>query len=60
MHSRRSIPSYRDLESLCRSQARLSSTPQTRKILEKMAFEYQVLAECQENDEFEAGKSASV
>jgi hypothetical protein len=32
--------SYRSLELLCRKQAALSSTPDTRKKLERMALEY--------------------
>jgi hypothetical protein len=41
--------SYRSLERLCRAQAELSTTPQTRKELERMAREYGVLADCQDD-----------
>jgi hypothetical protein len=37
--------SYRSLERLCRNQAALSSTKETRAILETMAAEYRRLAE---------------
>ena len=37
--------SYRDLESLCRQQAKLSATPETRHELERMALEYKRLAD---------------
>ena len=56
---KRDIHSYRELEQLCRKQAQLSATPQTRKALEKMAFEYQLLADWLESDEAEARKPPS-
>jgi hypothetical protein len=37
--------SYRSLELLCRQQAALSATPDTRKELERMAREYAALAD---------------
>jgi hypothetical protein len=37
--------SYRELESLCRQQAKLSATPKTRHELERMALEYKQLAD---------------
>ena len=37
--------SYRSLELLCRKQAAMSSTPATRKELERMAQEYKLLAD---------------
>jgi hypothetical protein len=58
MHHQRNV-SYRELEEMCRKQARLSVTPRTRQILEIMAFEYQVLADWQESDELEAGTRTS-
>jgi hypothetical protein len=39
---------YRSLELLCRRQAKLSATPALRDELERMALEYQKLAEWQE------------
>jgi hypothetical protein len=41
---------YRSLELLCRQQAALSSTPGTRKELERMALEYKVLADWLERE----------
>jgi len=40
--------SYRSLELLCRQQAKLSATPETRNELERMALEYRQLADWQE------------
>jgi hypothetical protein len=40
--------SYRNMEKLCRQQAKLSSTPEVRKELERMAIEYKRLADHQE------------
>jgi hypothetical protein len=40
--------SYRSLELLCRQQAKLSSTPDIRNELERMALEYKRLADWQE------------
>jgi hypothetical protein len=37
--------SYRSLELLCRHQAKLSSSPEARKELERMALEYKRLAD---------------
>jgi len=37
--------SYRSLESLCRKQAAMCATPETRKELERMALEYRRLAD---------------
>jgi len=37
--------SYRSLELLCRKQAAISSSPSTRKELERMALEYKRLAD---------------
>jgi hypothetical protein len=48
--------SYRSLELLCRRQAHLSSTPQTRRELERMALEYKQLADWQERQSQESGK----
>lgn len=41
--------SYRELESLCRQQAKLSATPEARNELERMALEYKQLADLQED-----------
>jgi len=41
--------SYRSLELLCRQQAKLSATPETRNELERMALEYKKLADRQED-----------
>ena len=41
--------SYRSLELLCRQQAKLTSTPETRNELERMALEYKQLADWQEH-----------
>ena len=41
--------SYRSLELLCRQQAKLAATPDTRKALECMALEYKQLADWQEH-----------
>jgi hypothetical protein len=38
--------SYRSLELLCRKQAALTATPETRKALEAMAHEYKLLTDC--------------
>ncbi len=43
--------SYRSLELLCRNQAALSAHEETKKTLEQMACEYQVLAEDQERQQ---------
>lgn len=40
--------SYRSLELLCRHQAKLSTTAETRDVLEHMALEYKQLADWQE------------
>ncbi len=40
--------SYRALELLCRQQAKLSSSPDARNELERMAFEYKQLADWQD------------
>jgi len=40
--------SFRSLELLCRLQAKLSATPDARNELERMAFEYRLLADSQE------------
>jgi hypothetical protein len=40
--------SYRSLEMLCREQAKLSTTPDARNALERMALEYKQLADHQE------------
>jgi hypothetical protein len=45
--------SYRSLELLCRLQAKLSATPDTRNELERMALEYKQLADSQEHQEAE-------
>jgi hypothetical protein len=37
--------SYRSLEMVCRQQAKLSATPETRDVLERMALEYKQLAD---------------
>jgi hypothetical protein len=42
--------SYRSLELLCRLQAKLSATPDTRNELERMALEYKQLADSQEHE----------
>jgi len=41
--------SYRSLELLCRQQAQLSTTPETRSLLERMAREYKLVADWQEH-----------
>jgi hypothetical protein len=41
--------SYRSLELICRQQAMLSSSPHTRKELERMALEYKRLADLLEH-----------
>jgi hypothetical protein len=48
MHDSPANPSYRMLELLCRQQAKLSATPETRNELERMALEYKRLADQQE------------
>jgi hypothetical protein len=48
--------SYRMLELLCRQQARLSTTPEARNELERMALEYTKLADWQERQWPEADK----
>ena len=40
---------YRSLELLCRQQAKLTSTPETRNELARMALEYKQLADWQEH-----------
>ena len=52
MHSE--YKSYRSLELLCRHQAKLSDTPETRKELERMALEYKRLADRLEHHSAEA------
>jgi hypothetical protein len=46
--------SYRALEILCRQQARLSASPETRSELERMAREYKLLADWHEHQWAEA------
>jgi hypothetical protein len=41
--------SYRSLELLCREQAKLASTPDTRNELRRMSLEYKRLADWQEH-----------
>jgi hypothetical protein len=48
MHDSPANLSYRVLELLCRQQAKLSATPETRNELERMALEYKRLADQQE------------
>jgi hypothetical protein len=48
MHDSPANHSYRMLELLCRQQAKLSATPETRNELERMALEYKRLADQQE------------
>lgn len=50
--------SYRSLEVVCRKQAALSSTPDTRRELLRMALEYQHLADLldQQRSELDIGK----
>jgi hypothetical protein len=48
MHDSPADLSYRVLELLCRQQAKLSATPETRNELERMALEYKRLADQQE------------
>jgi len=45
--------SYRSLELLCRLQAKLSATPDTRDELERMALEYKQLADSLEKQRTE-------
>jgi hypothetical protein len=49
--------SYRSLESLCRRQAALSSSEETRKELEIMANEYAVLADRADRERTESNRS---
>ena len=49
---------YRSLELLCRQQAALSRTPETRKELERMALEYQRMADWLEQRRAEAARVA--
>jgi hypothetical protein len=48
MHDSPANLSYRMLELLCRQQAKLCATPETRNELERMALEYKRLADQQE------------
>jgi hypothetical protein len=50
----RSPVNYRSLELLCLHQARLSTTPDVRSELERMALEYKKLADWQERRSPEA------
>ena len=52
--------SYRELESLCRRQAKLSATPEARNELERMALEYKQLADLQEDGWPEPKDSAAI
>jgi hypothetical protein len=45
--------SYRALETLCRQQATITSTPETKRELERMAREYAALAQFQERNRSE-------
>jgi hypothetical protein len=47
---------YRSLETLCRQQAKLSATADTRNELERMALEYKKLADWQERQWLEPDK----
>jgi hypothetical protein len=42
------LPDYHSLELLCRQQAALTSTPDTRRELERMALEYKRMADWQD------------
>lgn len=46
--------SYRSLELLCRQQAAIAATPETRTELERMALEYKRLADWLERQRYEA------
>lgn len=50
--------SYRSLEYLCRTQAMLASTEQARRELERMALDYQRLADWQDRQRPEADRQA--
>jgi hypothetical protein len=50
--------SYRSLEILCRKQAAVASTAETKRELERMALEYQRLADWQERQRPEADRQA--
>jgi len=50
--------SYRSLEVLCREQAQLSVTPDTRSELERMAREYKLLADWHEHQWFRPHRRA--
>jgi hypothetical protein len=49
--------SYRSLELLCRKQAALTSSSEARKELERMAREYQQLADLLDRDRAERGQA---
>lgn len=50
--------SYRSLELLCRTQAALASTEQVRRELDRMAMDYQRLADWQDRQRIEADRQA--
>ena len=54
----RKIRSLRELEEQCR-QAQLSATPETRVVLEKMAFEYRTIADWLESNLLEIQQPSS-
>ena len=54
----RKIRSLRELEEQCRKQAQLSATPESRVVLEKMAFEYRAIADWLESDLLEIQQSS--
>jgi len=55
----RKLYSLRELEEECRKQAQLSATPETRVVLEKMAFEYRTIADWLESNLLEIQQPSS-